>query len=249
MDLEIGKTYTTQELIRALDISQSTWDHNKDKYLMNLSNYYEFEVIYQGRRRSYKINKKLGDYRKPPNKRSSEERNAVYQKEITEVIECDPVQTAKNVSRILNEHEVINAFNHTEGTVYEYTRQNMRTMFGNGRDIPYGTKGEIIERIWCRLDRERYMYIEMKPEAIEAFKSMLKKQRDKDSEYENTVIADFQAGLISKEERDDKIGESSYSGYVAAQREFCNRYGYFPLKIPVYSLFATDTMMFEDQVA
>ena len=62
-------------------------------------------------------------------------------------------------------------------------------------------------------------------------------------------IADFQAGLISKEERDDKIGESSYSGYVAAQREFCNRYGYFPLKIPVYSLFATDTMMFEDQVA
>ena len=249
MDLEVGKTYSPKELIEFFDISQSTWDHYKDKYLNNLSNYYEYEVNYNGRRRTYTIIKKLGDYRKPPNKRSSEHRNDVYQKEITEVIECDPIQTAANVSRIINEHEVIRAFKHTDGTVYEYTRLNMRTMFGNGRDIPFGTKGEITERVWCRLDADLFMYIEMKPEAIEAFKDILKRQRKKDSEYETTVNADYQAGLISKEERDDLIGESSYSGYVAAQREFYMRYGYRPLKIPVYSIYERDLINFENMAA
>ena len=249
MELVVGKTYTTQELIKALDISQSTWDHSRDKYLMNLSNYYEYEVNYIGRRRTYTIIKKLGDYRKPPNKRSSEERNAVYQNEITGVIEADPIQTAANVTRIILHNDSIKAFEHTDGTVYEYTRLNMKTMFGNGRDIPYGTKGEIIERVWCRLDLERNMYIEMKQEAIDMFKEILKAQRSKDSEYENSIIADFQAGLITKEERDDKIGESSYAGYVAAQSEFYNKYGYRPLKIPVYSIFAIDKKLFEESAA
>ena len=117
MELVVGKTYTTQELIKALDISRSTWDHSKDKYLNNLSNYYEYKVNYEGRRRTYTIIKKIGDYRKPPNKRSSEERNMVYQKEITEVIEADPIQTAANVTRIIIDNDSIKAFQHADGTV------------------------------------------------------------------------------------------------------------------------------------
>ena len=77
VELEVGKTYSTQQFIKALDISQSTWDRNREKYLDNLRIYYDFEVIYRGRRKFYKIVKKLGDYRKPPNKRSKEIRDEV----------------------------------------------------------------------------------------------------------------------------------------------------------------------------
>ena len=247
--LEVGRTYSTKEIIEALEVSQSTWDHRRNELLSNLGNYYEYEVIYEGRRKFYKIVNQLGDYEKPPNKRSAEKRNAIYEEEIIEVIDADPIQTAKNVSRIIYEQPSIKAFNHTEGTVYEYTRRNMITMFGNGKSIPSGTKGEIVEKIWCRLNLKLNMYEEMSPEAIENFKVILKDKRQKDIEYEAEIMADYQNRLISKEEMRKLIADSSYIGYVGAQRLFRDRYGYIPLRVPVYSIFEKDLINFENMAA
>ena len=72
MELEEGKTYSTQEMQRFMGISKSTWDHSRDKYLENFCLYYEYEVIYEGRSTNYHILKK------PPSKRSKEIRDKTY---------------------------------------------------------------------------------------------------------------------------------------------------------------------------
>ena len=81
MELEEGKTYSTQEMQRFMGISKSTWDHSRDKYLENFCLYYEYEVIYEGRSTNYHILKKLGDYKKPPSKRSKEIRDKTYEEQ------------------------------------------------------------------------------------------------------------------------------------------------------------------------
>ena len=107
MELEEGKTYSTQEMQRFMGISKSTWDHSRDKYLENFCLYYEYEVIYEGRSTNYHILKKLGDYKKPPSKRNKEVRDKTYEEQIVEVIEVDNVQTPKNVARIIGNADAI----------------------------------------------------------------------------------------------------------------------------------------------
>ena len=47
MELEEGKTYSTQEMQRFMGISKSTWDHSRDKYLENFCLYYEYDEDYE----------------------------------------------------------------------------------------------------------------------------------------------------------------------------------------------------------
>lgn len=55
MELEEGKTYSTQEIQAFMGISRSTWNHSRDKFLENFCLYYEYEVIYEGRSTKYHI--------------------------------------------------------------------------------------------------------------------------------------------------------------------------------------------------
>ena len=89
MELEEGKTYSTQEIQAFMGISRSTWNHSRDKFLENFCLYYEYEVIYEGRSTNYHILKKLGDYKKPPSKRNKEIRDKTYEDQIVDVIEVD----------------------------------------------------------------------------------------------------------------------------------------------------------------
>ena len=156
MELEEGKIYTTQQMQKFMGISKSTWDHRRDELLENFCLYYEYEVVYEGRSTKYHILRKLGDYQKPLSKRSKELRDQIYEKEIVDVIERDNVQTAKNIARIIQKKDEIKEYHHTEGTVYEYTRLRVASMFGK-KVGEGGTHGEIIEKIWCRADLEHIL--------------------------------------------------------------------------------------------
>lgn len=169
MELEEGKIYTTQQMQKFMGISKSTWDHRRDELLENFCLYYEYEVVYEGRSTKYHILHKLGDYQKPLSKRSKELRDQIYEKEIVGVIEQDNVQTAKNIARIIQKKDEIKEYHHTEGTVYEYTRLRVASMFGK-KVGEGGTHGEIIEKIWCRADLEHNCYIPMSDEAIQQCK-------------------------------------------------------------------------------
>jgi hypothetical protein len=100
-ELQEGRYYSTKELQSFMGVSPSTWNHKRNELLSNLGLYYEYEVMYDGRRRDYHILKKLGDYQNIPNKRDAAKRDEVYKSKVVGVIKNDNVQTAANVARII----------------------------------------------------------------------------------------------------------------------------------------------------
>lgn len=232
-ELEIGRLYSTSELRNFMEIGVSTWEHKRDILLDNFSLYYEYEVEYEGRKTNYRILKKLGDYQKPPNRRDKTKRDAIYAEEIVNVIKEDNIQTAKNVSRIIKSTESIIQFNHTDGTIYEYTRLRMRELFGNGKDRE-GSIGTIKDKFWCRLDIEHNIYIPLTQDQIDEFFNYFHQERTESWEQEMELLCDFHNGLIDKKDFQNMLGEISFSDFTAARNRFKNKYGFYPIKVPEY---------------
>jgi hypothetical protein len=145
-------------------VSKDNWKKQKNKLLENFGHYYEYEVERRGRSDYYHILKQLGNYQ--PIQKKGAKRDDVYEKGIIQVIEEDNIQTAANVARRLEKEDAaIQSFNHSSGTVYEYTRTRMRNMFGTKLNEG-GSKGMIVNKVWCRLDKDNNYYILMSEEAI-----------------------------------------------------------------------------------
>ena len=229
-----------------MGVSESTWSHKRNELLQNFSLYYEYEVEYEGRSRTYHIIRQLGDYQKPPNKRDAAKRDAVYRENIIEVIKKDNVQTAVNVARIIQNNDDIVAFNHKFGTIQEYTRLNMVEMFG-GRKSSSGSMGMIMDKIWCRLDGEHNCYVSMSDEMVKIFLGYFHAEREHEAEFELELMNDVEIGLISREEANAIISERVYFSYANARREFKAKYGYTPIKVPVYGINGVHIMLFETQ--
>ena len=238
MDLIAGQIYTTNDMIKFFNVSTDTGKKKKEKLLLHFDNFYEYEVEYDSKDRrkiNYKIIKQLGKY-EPPQKKSVI-RNKTYENEIVKVIEVDNIQTAKNVSRIIKDTDEIKAFNHTEGTVYEYTRVRMRNMFGI-KAGEAGTHGKIVEKIWCRLRTDINLYIDIPQEEIQDFYKFFNKEKNSIKEAELTLYSDFENGLITRDELNEQIGETGLICFLTAKEKFREKYGYYPIKVPVYELSA-----------
>lgn len=147
-------------------VTKDTWKWKKEDLLLHLQNYYEYEAVYNPydrRRIDYHIFKKIKDYEPLKGKRAQQ--NIIYSRHIINVIESDNIQTAMNIKRIICNCEEIAALNHADGTIYEYTRVNMRTMFG--KEIgESGTNGIITDKIWCKLEPDYNFYTPLDPQQI-----------------------------------------------------------------------------------
>lgn len=238
MELIENNVYTTKEMIAFFGVSQNTWKKKKEQLLFHFGSFYEYEVEYDKhdyRKQNYRIIKKLFDY-EPPQKKSVK-RDRTYENKIIDVIEYDNVQTAMNVSRLIKDDDEIKEMNHKDGTIYEYTRVRMRNMFGT-KAGESGTRGYIIEKIWCRLDAENNCYIELPPEYVNEFYDLFKEEKEAVKEEQLTLYSDYTNGLITRDELNEAIGESGYSCFLSARNAFYVKYGFYPIKVPVYQLSA-----------
>ena len=246
MELIEGNYYSPHDLQTFMEVSESTWSHRRNELLSNLSLYYDYEVEYEGRKTTFHILKKLGDYQGIPNKRDASKRNNTYRSKIVEVIKADNVQTASNVARIIKDDSEIQELNHKFGTVQEYIRLRMREMFGKYQNDG-GTDGRILEKIWCRLDLEHNCYIPMPEDQIQAFYEFFYAERKASAPIELDALNDYEIGLITKEDMTAIIGQQAYFGYANARREFKAKYGYTPVKVPVYGIYGFDITNFESE--
>ena len=238
MELKEKNIYSTKEMMKFFGVSKDTWKKNKDKLLNHFRHYYMYEVYYDEtdrRKINYRILKKLNDYESPLKK--GEKRDLIYDKKIEEVISADNIQTAKNISRIIKNDKEIAALNHTDNTRYEYTRLRMRNMFGIKKG-GCGSKGIILDKVWCKLDIENNKYIRLTPEEIKRFYDIYGNEKKLVKEYELTIVSDFANGLIGKEEMNELIGEGILYAFICARREYKSLYGFTPIKVPVYALSA-----------
>lgn len=239
MNLAVGNAYDTKAMQEFFGVSESSWKKQKNKLLGNFSYYYEYEVERRGRKDYYHILKQLGDYQPIPKK--GDRVDETYQSGIIQIIQEDNIQTAANVARRLREEDAaVKAFNHASGTTYEYTRVKMRNMFGT-KVREGGTKGMISEKIWCRLDSDNNCYVPMTEEAIQNFFEIYGKSQEVRKEFELEIFCDYQNGLLTKEAMYEAIGERNFQAYLGARDSFKEKYGYYPIKVPVYELSAWET--------
>ena len=238
MDLKEQEVYSTKDMQNFFGVSKDTWKKKKDSLLFHLSNYFEYEVEYDSvdyRKCNYHIIKQLHEY-EPPLKKSVK-RDLTYEKNIIKTIEISNLQTAKNVSRIIKtEPEILN-FHHKDGTVYEYTRVNMRKMFGT-KIGEFGTRGCILDKIWCRVITETNLIVPMSEEEIKNFYSIFSECREPDKEIIATLYSDYQSGTITKEELYKHTGELGLQAFITAQKLYKVMYGFTPQKVPIYCLAA-----------
>ena len=102
-----------------------------------------------------------------------------------------------------------------------------------------------MEKEWCRLDSIRNQYIPMTEEAISAFYELFSDIRSVNQQAELDALNDYHIHLITKEELAERISNISLNGYLSARKEFCRRYGYYPIKVPVYGLDDLDVVRFD----
>lgn len=246
MEIYAGDRLSTKDLIKKLGISEATWKRNRKDILKNLADSYVYEVEYEGRKTFYKFISTTGEY-----KTKTEERDEAFETAIIGTLQEKPLNTAKNVSRLINNKYYwpeITSLGYTEGTVYEYTRVRMRKWFGkdekdtgsfeNMEDLKE-RKGYISQKIWCMLDSEANEYIPMSQEQIDFFLKTVRENfaMAQKEQFEIDIFANFDAGLIDAKERDEKIGEYRYSLYAAAKRAYKERYGHYPIKVPEYVVY------------
>ena len=241
---EVGATYTTTEMRERLGVGESTWSHKHNELLDNFKQYYEYYCTYEGRATFYHITKQYGEYNKPLRKNDSGKRDEIYTEEIIKVIKTDNIQTAKNVSRIIKDNEPIVALNHKEGTIYENTRLRMREMFGNSL-LNGGTIGGMLDKVWCGLDRETNTYFPIPDELYEKFKEIMSEERKGTIEPELELYSDYENGLIETAAFYKQVGELNFRAFLTAQAVFKDRYGFRPIKVPVYGFNDTDILLFD----
>ena len=244
MDIKPGITLSTKGLISFLGVSDNVWKRKKEQLLQHFGNYYEYEVIYRGRNIDYHIIDKIKDYEPIPKK--STKRDKIYKESILEVIAEDNIQTAMNVSRIIKNNDSIKQYNHKDSTVYEYTRVNMRNMFGV-KVNQGGTNGIIERKVWCKLIEEYNFYEEMCDEDIAELYNLFSTAKESAKEIELEIFCDYQNGLITKDEMFKQIGESGFRCFAEARKNFYNKYGYYPIKVPVYEISAFERSIEECQ--
>ena len=116
-------------------------------------------------------------------------------------------------------------------------------MFGNTIGEG-GTHGEILEKIWCRVDLTNNTYIPMSEEEICEFFKIFGAVKDEGKPAELDLLNDYQIGLISQKELNSAIGAIGLSNYLDAREKFHNKYDYYPIKVPRYGLDGIDTVRF-----
>jgi len=241
MELQENHTYTTSDMYHFFNVSKDTWKKNKDKLLLHLQQYYEYEIKYNEKDRrklDYHIFRKIKEYEPPKGKKAIQ--NAIYSELILNVIKNNNWQTAKNVSRIIANRKEIMALNHKSGTIYEYTRVNMRIMFGT-KIGETGTRGMIAKKIWCMLDKEKNIYSPLDESKIDFLFNIFYELKHENNHADLAICADYDSGLISNEEMQEILSYNSISCFINAKKIFKDKYGYYPIKVPVYEISAFET--------
>lgn len=243
---------STKELIGRLGVSEGTWKKRRKDILFELANLYKYEVIYSGQARYYHFLED-GEFEYHHKRKVKDlsangiERDKAFESAIIETLTDQPLNTAANVKRIIiEEWPEVTKLGYAESTTYEYTRVRMRKWFGKDEDDNGSfenmedlkmRKGYIKRKVWCRLDINNNVYIPLPKEEIDDFIYMLRINLMEDEDDEIKLLADFDAGTITKEEYDEESRALKYGSYVSAKESFKDKYGYFPIKVPEYIVY------------
>lgn len=212
-------------MIAALGIAPGTFRNNKEKYLNNLSLYYEYTITQNKRSVDYVFTKKLGDYQ-PPRKTKTNHVDKVIDDYILKKVKKDRKQTAANITRIAfadNEDTSIKDLGHTS----KYTYQKVRLRYGIGF-VSEQKYGMIDHWALCRLDEETNTYIELSLEQQDYLNDLTQQELNTTREYAK-LIGQTQDSEFEPKKEIQRKKEMEKLAYAKAKDKFTKKYGYHPM--------------------
>lgn len=243
-ELEEEHLYTLDEMKAFFGVTKDQWKKNNNELLKHLCNYYEYEIRYNQtdkRKKEFYIFKKIKDYEDyvKPKSEKIQMRDKIFEEGIIDIVKEDNIQTSANINRIMRRDIKFVSDNYKEGTSYEYVRIRMIDYFGKKKDEG-GTKGYIARKMWCKLDIDTLCYIPLSDEMIEEFYNLLGNNLNSDDKKREIaeICSSYENDLITKEERDNELGFSNYMSYEQTKSQFHDKYGFYPVCVPVYKLTA-----------
>lgn len=245
MQFTKGESLTTKELIKRLKISKNTWYSNKDTILAGLSQALDYSVQKKGSSVIYIIESD-GDYecnRKRCEK--AKEKDKVFEDAIMTTLIAQPLNTAANVARIIKKDNTqIAELNYADSTLCEYIRNCIKDWFGTEieepnplNEKPENRKGYIAQKVWCLFDEQYSIYTPMPQSQVEEFINITNQYIGTTESTEIKLLADYSAGSITKEEFASALGELKHLEYTNAKKQFKDKYGYYPIKVPKYLVY------------
>lgn len=241
MELELNIPYTQTELVKELGISRTTFNNRKEDYLFSLQLAYNFTMTKHQNSWIYIFTEKKDEWEKPLVKSKVESNKEQIKKFIKQVIQKDNLQTAANINRIAWQNDsVIQHLGLKFSTTGEYIRVCMKEMFGK-EVLEGGDDGEILRKVWARLDKDNNKYLPLADELIQEYFGLIQKgedvMRDKDAE----IFSDYQEKEISRKEMIAMLGTNAFNKFQTAMVNFRDKYHFIPIKVPEYMLNQTLT--------
>lgn len=214
--LEINKSYTTEELKKELNISIKSWNTKREELLEYFYNFFNYDIVTEGRNKYYVITEIYGDYEPMPRKKKSDEIKSYYAKETKKIVEKEPWNTGSNIARnIINKDK--NKYNHAQATISNYVRPVLREEY------------DVTEKRWMRLmdtyeplTEEQELYLQ---ECLTVF-------RKNNSTIFEDLISDLECGLATKAEIMKYAFDKQYAEYNRSMDLFKIKFGFRPIKVP-----------------
>ena len=216
------KAYETKELMSVLGITRSSWGRRKEEYLDWFKLFFDYDIVIQGEKRVYIIKEIFGEYEPLPRKKKSIEVKEYYVQETSKIVKQEPTNTGSNIAR--NIVAVNNKYDHKEGTASVYVRSILKEGY------------RVDGKIWCKRTEDGLHYEPINEEQIAYLNECITQQfkDDKVQEYAVDMYTDYEAGLITKKDFNEAIGSMTGMAFLSAMDRFILKYGFRPMKIPMW---------------
>lgn len=227
--IQLNIPYTSKFIAEQLFlVTPNTFSKKRKEYLQHLSQYYLFEekgkkIILLKQLKPFETRMK----KRQDNTRKKEEE---YRQATHKVISEQPLNTGTNIARIMCNNVLSPAYQykHTEDTAARYIR--------------YSLKEDFIKKMsrWCSIDYATNQYIPLEHEQLDYLMQLFRGQVDNSKQSKilsqeiMDIIADADAGNISKAEMKQKTVDTAWKLYNLRMEQFKKKFGFRPYKTPYW---------------
>lgn len=227
--VELNVLYSSKFIAQQLfHVTPNTFSKSRKDYLQHLKEYYLFEE--KGKKIILLKQLKPFETRMQKRQETTKVKEEEYREATHKVIAEQPLNTGSNIARIMCNNVLSPAFHykHTEDTAARYVRCSL--------------KEDFVKKMsrWCSIDYNTNEYIPLKNEEFDYLMQLFRGQIDNDKESKilsqeiMDIIADADAGNISKAEMKEKTADTAWKLYNLRMEQFKKKFGFRPYKTPYW---------------
>ena len=225
LNIPYSSKFIAQQLFH---VTPNTFSKSRKDYLQHLSKYYIF--VEQGKKIILLKQLKPFETRMQKRQDATKVKEEEYREATHKVIAEQPLNTGSNIARIMCNNVLSPAYHykHTEDTAARYVRHSL--------------KEDFVKKMsrWCSIDYATNQYIPLENEQLDYLMKLFRGQVDNCKESKilsqeiMDIIADADAGNISKAEMREKTVDTAWKLYNFRMEQFKKKFGFRPYKTPYW---------------